>query len=330
MLAPMACIADAHADSLMWNRDLTRLQTGGHVDFPRLAQAKVGLQCFTLVTRGLPVIGGFPVFAAARGWPRKALASEWTRALWQIDHLATLCRRSDGKVSVAHTGAELEANLAAGTLSAVLGVEGAHALGGRVERVAELRARGVRFMGLTHLANNELGGSSLPFMGNRPLSAHGHEVLDEMARLGMPVDVAHASPRTLNDILAHPTARPFCSHTGVSGVTPVWRNLPDAALRRIADKGGVVGVIFAPQFLGGRELSDLVRHLEHAVKVMGEQGVGFGSDFDGMVPLPRGMRDVRDLPLIMAALRERGHAPSLVDRIAGENWRRFFGEVLGS
>jgi membrane dipeptidase len=326
----MPCIADAHADSLMWNRDLTRFSSEGHVDFPRLAEAKVGLQCFTLVTRGLPVIGGFPLFGAYRGWPRPALAGEWARALWQIERLNDFCRRSAGMASVARTAAELEANLAAGRLSAVLGVEGAHALEGQVARVGELRARGVRFMGLTHLSNNELGGSSTPFMGDRPLSAHGREVLDEMARLGMPVDVAHASPRALDDILSHPTARPFCSHTGVSGVTPKWRNLPDAALRRIADKGGVVGVIFAPQFLGGRELSDLVRHLEHAVKVMGAQGVGFGSDFDGMVPLPRGMRDVRDLPLIMAALRERGHPQALVDQLAGENWRRFFGEVLGS
>ena len=85
MLAPMACIADAHADSLMWNRDLTRLQTGGHVDFPRLAQAKVGLQCFTLVTRGLPVIGGFPVFAAARGWPRKARTHRHQRHLHHLE-----------------------------------------------------------------------------------------------------------------------------------------------------------------------------------------------------------------------------------------------------
>ena len=326
----MPCIADAHADSLMWNRDLTRFSTEGHVDFPRLAEAGVNLQCFTLVTRGLPIIGGFPVFAAYRGWPRHALGGEWVRAIWQLDHLADLCRRSGGTVAVAHTGAELEANLAAGRLSAVIGVEGAHALEGRVDRIRELHARGVRFMGLTHLANNELGGSSLPFMGDRPLSAHGHEVLDEMARLGMPVDVAHASRRTLEDILGHATARPFCSHSGVSAVTPVWRNLPDEALRRIADKGGVVGVIFAPQFLGGRELADLVRHLEHAVNVMGEGGVGFGSDFDGMVPLPRGMRDVRDLPLIMAALRERGHSQARVDLIAGENWHRFFGEVLGS
>ncbi|MHB8877782.1 MAG: dipeptidase [Myxococcaceae bacterium] len=326
----MACLADAHADSLMWNRDLTVRSEEGHVDFPRLEEAGVKLQCFTLVTRGLPVIGGFPLFAAWRRWPRHARGGEWARATWQIDHLAELCRRSQGRASLTRTAAELTSNLAAGRLSAVLGVEGAHALEGRVERVRELHGRGVRFMGLTHLSNNELGGTSVPLHGDRPLSAHGREVLDEMAALRMPVDVSHASPRTLADLLAHPTARPFCSHSGVAAVTPVWRNLSDAALREIADKGGVVGVIFAPQFLGGRELSHLVRHLEHAVNVMGEDAVGYGSDFDGMVPLPRGMRDVRDLPLISAALRERGHSEARVEKIGGENWRRFFGEVLGS
>jgi len=102
-----------------------------------------------------------------------------------------------------------------------------------------------------------------------------------------------------------------------------WRNLGDAALRRIADKGGVVGIIFGTVFLGGKELSDVVRHIEHAVNVMGEDAVGLGSDFDGMVPLPRGMRDVRDLHLLTMALLRRYPEP-LVEKILGQNLRRFF------
>lgn len=322
-------IADGHADSLMWNRDLNVASTEGHVDFPRLLEAGVGLQCFTLVTQGFPFIDAFSLFAWWRGWPRAARESEWPRALWQLDQMDRFVAASAGKVAIARTGADLEANLAKGVLSAVLGVEGAHAIEGRLERIAELHARGVRFMSLTHLMNNDLGGSSFPLMGDQPLSHHGHEVLDEMARVGMSVDLAHASPATLRGILEHPTARFFSSHTGVQGAHRGWRNLDDGALRRVAERGGVVGIIFAPPYLGGSELDDVVRHVDHAIGVMGEDGVALGSDFDGMVPLPRGMKDARDLGKIAGALKSKGYAEQRIEKIMGGNFRRFFRETLG-
>lgn len=322
------CIADGHADSLMWNRDLCVRSDEGHVDFPRLREVGMKLQCFTIVTRGFPFIGGFEAFALMRGWPREARASEWSRALWQIERLEAFCQRSEGYARVTSSARVLEENLAAGRLSAVLGIEGAHAIEGQPERVAELHRRGVRFMGLTHLSNNEAGGSSFPLMGNRPLSPLGQAVLEEMARVGLSVDVAHASERTLEDILAHPTARVFSSHTGVRGAGGGWRNLSDEVLRRIADRGGVVGIILAPVYLGGDAIDDVVRHIEHALKVMGEEGVGIGSDYDGMVALPKGIRDVTDLPKLTEALLRR-HPEALVERILGGNFRRYFRETLG-
>jgi membrane dipeptidase len=220
----------------------------------------------------------------------------------------------------------LEQNLAQGRISAVLGIEGGHALEGDVSRVKALHQRGVRFMSLTHLANNELGGTSTALFGNRPLTPHGREVLDAMAEVGMAVDLAHASPAMLPELLAH-KARPFCSHTGVKGVTPMWRNLGDETLRGVANRGGVVGIIYAPQFIGGWSLDDVARHVEHAVSVMGADGVALGSDFDGMIPLPKGMRDVRDLPKLTAALLQRLPTP-VVEKVLGENFRRFFSETL--
>jgi membrane dipeptidase len=325
-----APVADAHADTLMWNRDLNRRSRSGHVDFPRLAEAGVKIQCFTVVTRGFPYVGGFPLFAAWRGWPREARRGPWSRCVWQLERLAEACRASGGAAALTTTGRALEENLAAGRLSAILGVEGAQALEERVERVAELHARGVRFMSLTHLSNNALGGASFPGMRNRGLTPLGTQVLDAMAAAGMSVDVAHASPATLAGILAHPTVRPMCSHTGVQGAAPNWRNLPDAALRAIAEKGGVVGIIFAPVYLGGKALEDVARHVEHALDVMGEEGVALGSDYDGFVPLPRGMRDVADLPRLTEVLLARGHPEARVERILGGNWRRFFRETLGA
>jgi membrane dipeptidase len=321
-------IADGHADSLMWNRDLTARQRRGQVDFPRLAEAGVRLQCFTVVTRGYPVVDGIGLLGALRRWPAEARRGPWARCLFQLDRMRELCDRSGGAVRVAGSSDELAANLAEGRLSAVLGVEGAQALEGRPERVSELRRRGVRFMSLTHLANNELGGSSSPLMGDRPLTPLGREVVEAMIAARMPVDLAHASHATIRGVAEHAAARPFSSHTGVSGATASWRNLEDAELRLVAQRGGVVGIIFATIYVGGRRIEDVVRHLEHALDVAGEDAVALGSDFDGMVPLPRGVRDVTDMPKVVDALARRRPA-SVVEKVAFGNWRRFFGETLG-
>ena len=169
----------------------------------------------------------------------------------------------------------------------------------------------------------------MPSLVRRGLTQLGRDVLDEMAEVGMSVDVAHASRNAVETVLAHRTARPFCSHTGVYAVAPSWRNLEDSALRRIAEKGGVACIIFGTVFLGGKELADVGRHIEHAVNVMGEDAVGLGSDFDGMVPLPKGMSDVRDLHLLTAALLNR-YPEQTVEKILGANLRRFFEETLPS
>lgn len=322
-----APVADGHADSLMWNRDLNQVGSG-HVDFPRLYEAGVKIQCFTIVTRGLPFIGGFPLFAWKQRWPAQAIGSEWARCIFQIDRLNEFCRRSEGKASIAATAQQLRANLAEGRLSAILGVEGGHVVENDPSRVRQLFERGVRFMSLTHLGNNELGGSSFPFVPQRPLSKLGRDVLEEMAAIGMAVDLAHASKKTLKDILENKQAKLFCSHSGVVGATRHWRNLPDEALKEVANRGGVVGIIFAPAFIGGKRVENVARHIEHAIDVMGEDHVGFGSDFDGFIPLPKGMRDVRDLHLITDELLRRGHSEARVEKIIGGNYRRFFEETL--
>jgi membrane dipeptidase len=318
-----AYVADAHADALLWNRDLRTRQRRGHVDFVRLGEAGVRLQVFTVVSRGFPFIGGFPAFALAHGWPLEAVRSPWTRTLFQIDRLTRACE--GGGAVLARAPGDLES----GGLACVLGIEGGHAIEGRVERVGELARRGVAFMGLTHLVPNELGGSSFPFRGRRGLTPLGERVLDAMAEHGLAVDVAHASRRLLGALLEQERARIFCSHTGVAALGPRWRNLEDEALRRIADRGGVVGIIFGTPYLGSRRLEAVADHLEHAIRVAGEEAVCLGSDFDGLVPLPSGMRDVTDLWKLTAILLRRGHPRARIERVLGLNLRRFLGEVLG-
>ncbi len=321
-----AFVADAHADSLLWNRDLNERSRRGHADFPRLLEAGVRLQCFTIVTRGLPFVGGFALLAAWNGWPREARRGEWARAGYQIAALERACERSGGRVSIVLSRADLARNAAEGRLSAVLGVEGAHALEGEPGRVETLWARGVRFMSLTHLSNSEVGGSSFHLFRERGLTALGKKILAKMAAVGMTVDLAHASRTLIEEVLAGPEVPLFCSHTGVQAVTRMWRNLPDHVLEQIAARGGVVGIVLAREYLGGDTLDHFVRHLEHAIGVAGEDHVGLGSDFDGMIHLPRPMRDATDLKLITRALLERGHPPERVHKVMGQNVRRFFQE----
>jgi membrane dipeptidase len=226
------------------------------------------------------------------------------------------------------SASQLEHSLSNQKLATVLGVEGAHALKGQVDRVATLHQQGVRFMSLTHLANNELGGTSTPLFGDKPLTLYGQHVLEAMAACSMAVDIAHASPSTLKSIVENKNARIFCSHGGVQGATNMWRNIPDWALKKIADRGGVVGIIFARQYVGGKRWHDVVRHIQYALKVMGEDSVALGSDFDGMIPLPVGMRDVRDLKQLTVAMLKAGLSVRVVEKVLGHNFRKFWASVL--
>ena len=321
-------VADAHADALLWNRDLNVRSSTGHVDFPRLAEAGMRLQCFPLVTRGLPIIGGMELFCRLRGYPGEVRRSEWARGLFQLDRLTADCAASGGAAVLTTNRAQLEENLRAGRLSAIAGVEGGHILEGKPERVGELYRRGVRFFGLTHLSNNELGGSSWKFAPELGLTPLGRQVLEACVGHQMVVDVAHASRTVLDALFAQPAARLFCSHSGCAAATPSWRNLEDPDLRRLADRGGVVGIMFAPQFVGGRTVDHVARHVLHAVSVVGEDAVCFGSDFDGFIQLPRGMGDVTGLPRLTDALLRAGMPEPQVEKVMGRNLVRFFSETL--
>src|SRR5678816_2651796 len=116
-----AYVADAHADALLWDRDLRVRQRRGHVDFVRLGEAGVRLQIFTVVSRGFPFIGGFPAFALAHGWPLDAIRNPWTRTLFQIDRMTRAC--DGGPAVLARTPADLAAAEGDGKLSCVLGIE---------------------------------------------------------------------------------------------------------------------------------------------------------------------------------------------------------------
>jgi len=151
-----------------------------------------------------------------------------------------------------------------------------------------------------------------------------------MEKHGVIVDLAHINRKGFFDALAASSKPPIVSHTGVAGVRRHWRNIDDEQIRAVAERGGVVGIIFAPRYLGGDDLGAVCDHIQHIIKVAGEGVPSLGSDFDGAVRPPRGLEDVAALPRLTAALLDRGLSREAVKKLLGENALRVLREVQPS
>jgi membrane dipeptidase len=221
------------------------------------------------------------------------------------------------------SSAEIRRAKAEGRIALWLGVEGALAVEDDLAVVDRLADEGVIFFGPCWNKTNRAGVSSKDLGNAGGLSELGRALVARLDERGVAVDVSHASPRTVHDILGCARAPVFSSHSGCMAVHRHHRNLEDRQLRAIAERGGVVGVIFASNLLGGTltaSLETLADHIEQVARVGGEEAVSLGSDFDGFVPLVRGMRDVADLPRLTEVLRRRGWTPRRLEKLLGENF----------
>jgi membrane dipeptidase len=283
----------------------------GHVDVPRMREGGLAAQFFGMWT-------------APR--PRSGCAASIHD---QLDALDAAAARKPAALARCSTRAEVEAAKAAGQIAALAGIEGAHALEGRIERVEEFARRGVRYIGLLHFSANELGAPAkgLGADENRGLSPFGRAVIAEMNRLGVIVDLAHINRKGFFEAVAASTSTPIVSHTGVAGVRRHWRNIDDEQIRAVAARGGVVGVIFAPRFLGADGIDAVCDHMVHIIRVGGEDVPALGSDYDGSVRPPRGLEDVAALPRLTAALLARGLGRDAVKKLLGGNALRVLAEV---
>ncbi|MGH9277403.1 MAG: dipeptidase [Acidimicrobiales bacterium] len=177
---------------------------------------------------------------------------------------------------------------------------------------------------LVHLTRSVLGASSAPLGGRGGLTPLGCTYVERLNERRILVDLAHANVRTFWDALdVHDRAvPPIVSHTGVSGVHRSWRNLDDDQVRAIAGRGGVVGIMFHRGFLGGSTADAVVRHLEHVVRIGGEDTPAIGSDWDGMITTPRDMPTASDLPVLVHAMAARGWPDGRIARVLGANYLR--------
>ena len=316
-----AFVADMHADSLLWGRDLARRYDRGHTDLPRLSQGGVDLQVFSAVTRvprgmnyaansgdsdSLPLL-----FIAAWRSPATWFSAR-QRALAQAQELKRLS--ADGHLTLVTR----RTDLAATGFKGLLALEGMHALEGDAAALEELYAAGYRMTGLAHFFDNEVAGSAHG-MERYGLTAIGRELLPRIEALGMTVDLAHASPAAFAETLALASKPVVVSHVGVAATCPGPRNLDDAQLRAVAANGGVVGIGYWKGAVCDASVAGISRAILHAVRVAGIDHVGLGSDFDGAVSTPF---DAAGLPALTAALLDAGLSRSDVEKLLGANVRR--------
>jgi membrane dipeptidase len=324
-------VSDMHADSLLWKRDLLDRGKRGHVDIPRLIEGNVALQAFTIVTK-TPYVwkmniernddksDNITILAIAQRWPTATWSSLTQRALYQARKLESTASRSGGKFTVIKTSAELSSYLDRRITdpqitAGFLGIEGAHALDGNLDNIDVLFDAGLRMMAPTHFFDNDIGGSAHG-VEKGGLTDKGKEMIRRMEAKHMIVDVAHASAKTIDDVLAIATRPVVVSHSGVRGTCDNQRNLSDDQLKGIARTGGVIGIGYWEAAVCGTDAKAIAKAIRYAANVAGVDHVGLGSDFDGAVTEPF---DTSGLVQITDALIGEGFSDEEIGKIMGRN-----------
>jgi membrane dipeptidase len=332
-------IADLHADSLLWKRDLLDRHDYGHVDLPRLIEGNMGLQVFSVVTKtpfnlnlykNSDRTDTITALVVAQGWPVRTWGSLFQRALYQSEKLHQLEAGSGRDLRIIRYRPDLLEHLrerAAGenVVAALLSLEGAHALEGDINNLNRLFEAGFRVIGFTHFFDNRLGGSAHG-MEKGGITPFGREVLKRAGQLGVIVDISHASPELIDDIFAATDRPVIATHTGARGIcrgSP--RNLSDQHIRAVAESGGLIGVGFWPSAVCADDVAGITDSIKYVVDLTGDDNVALGSDFDGNVQTPF---DVAHLSLLTESLLEEGFSELQVRKIMGENVQRFLLETL--
>lgn len=308
-------VVDGHADTLTRlgeeRRTLGEDSTRGQSDLPRLIRAGVSLQVLAICLESSP---------ETESWLRRLLVL--------IDRFYDdLTSARDG--FLVNSRADL-VNLGPGRVGFLLGLEGAGPLGKSPELLRILHRLGIRMLGLTWNERNQFAdGAMVP--GGGGLTRAGRELIAIAEGLGIVVDLAHLGPAGFWDVMAIAAKPAVASHANARAVCGHPRNLDDDQLRALSAQGGVVGVNLYPPFLTSAptaDVEDVLRHLDHLIKVAGPHAVGLGLDFDGIEITPTDLPDVSALPCLMAAIDRLGLSESERAGVLGGNWLRVFHQIL--
>jgi membrane dipeptidase len=325
-------IVDMHDDLLLWPRDPLARSSVGSTDVPRLVDGNVAIEIFSTVSktpRGLNYTGNSAqsdMITALAAAERRPLDNWLTgkhllaRARWTSNKLHGVAARSNGTVQLVTNATELERALAIRgqqpkTLIALLSVEGLQVLEGRLQNLDTLYALGFRMAGLAHFFDNEVARSAHG-MEKGGLTALGRSVIAVMEARGIIVDLAHVSPKAVDDVFAIARRPLVVSHGGVAAVCPGPRNWTDPQLQHLAANGGVIGIGYWQAAVCDATPKGIAKAIRHAVNVAGIDHVGLGSDWDGAI---EAAFDASGLPLLTQALIDEGFTETEISQIMGEN-----------
>ena len=318
-----------------------RQRTPQDTDLPRLRAGQVGAQFWSVY---------IPGEIKAEGYARVQLE--------QIDIARRVIARYPESLVLALTADEIEAAFKQGKIASLLGMEGGHAIENSLGALRAYYLLGVRYMTLTHNVTLDWADAALDKPRHDGLTAFGKEVVREMNRLGMLIDLSHVSPRVMSDALTASAAPVIFSHSSARALTDHKRNVPDSILARLSKNGGAVMVTFIPDFVSQAvadweaslakrlqgvpaaeqprvraeyaaqtprpkaTLRHVADHFEHVRKVAGIDHVAVGSDFWGGGDMPEGLEDVSKFPYLFAELIRRGWSDAELKKLAGENMLR--------
>lgn len=220
-----------------------------------------------------------------------------------------------------------------GKIALFFGVEGCHALGGKLENIQRLWDAGMRYLTLTHFSSNAVSACATDKKSPGGLTDFGKDVVRECNRLGMIIDCAHLHLNSIADVAAETKKPLIVSHTGLRAGRDMWRNIGDDHIRAVAETGGCIGIIFQPMFLEKEGIfgtaSRVVDHLEHIIETVGPEHAALGSDFDGFIATPPDLNCVSKLPRLTHLMLERGWPRETIKMILGENFLRVWRANLG-
>ena len=327
-------IADMHCDALLWNRNLLARHNYGQVDIPRMQDANTAFEIFTIVSkspRGLNYDHngdntdqiGLLCFSQLR-WPQDWFSMK-ARALHQCAALHKTAEKSEGIFRVITNQSELRQyikdrssnhKLTAG----MLGIEGAHCLENDINNLDLFYKAGVRYIGLAHFFDNEWSGSAHG-TNKGGLTEKGKQLIHRMEDLHITIDLAHLSPKTIDDIFALTNGPVMVSHTGVKGTCDNIRNLTDKQIEEIGHRNGIIGIGMWETAVCGTDADATARAIKYVADRIGVDKVALGSDFDGAVTASY---DITGFTVVVKALEKQGFSRTDIEKIMGGNVRDFF------
>ena len=291
----------------------------------------------------------FPIWVNCKDYHSRIPGQARQRALEMLEALKEQERRHPKHFQIAYTARDVEQIVSGGKLAAIAAIEGGHAIENNLETLAEFHGLGVRYMTLTHTCSNDWADSSTDENLNGGLSEFGLEVIQEMNRLGIIVDVSHISDEAFWDVIHATQAPVMASHSGARSIVNHPRNLTDDMIRAVGVSNGVVMINFMTLYIDPEKiptwkvvsgwhwfthpkqsetpLSLVVDHIDHVVNVAGIDHVGLGSDFDNTPFLPEDLKDVSDYPNITFELLRRGYSEEDIHKILGVNVLRVLADV---